>query len=297
MEVRGPQKATEDTPPATPDPNREMWEARPVKRYKSSPAWIDDEKAVVAEALSTGRKSVAELVRRLGGSKSLRQVAEYVERLELWSRVLGPPESGAAPVPEAEEVVGWFVLDEERAAAAAAQHEDMEAAAHSGEANAAGIPRRYQRHDRLIDAECADLLAQIASRRADAGAARSVGAFVGQALEEFLRRVIHELAISSRLAGTGYGGLRLGRPVDDGDVEAALERCRLPATQPVQATFQAFVRRHLDPDLEPPTSPLPSDPSSGESSAAADSDSQRRAAGSGPGDRDPRGLGIGDQWR
>ncbi|KAJ2758222.1 hypothetical protein IWQ56_002432, partial [Coemansia nantahalensis] len=244
MEVRRPRKGKRSAGP-NPDPDRAAWEGQLTKRYKCSPDWIDDEKAVVADALSTGRKSVAELTRRLEGSKSLRQVAEYVERLELWSRVLGPLDPDMQPPPEAEEVIGWFVLEEERSAAAAAQREDEEAAGPAGKPGAAGIPLRYRRHDRLIDAECASLLAKIAGHTDKAGATRKVGAFVGQALEEFLRKVLHELAISGKLASTAYGHLQPAGAVEAADVGIALERCRLPPTQPVQTTFRRFARRHL----------------------------------------------------
>ncbi|KAJ1727061.1 hypothetical protein LPJ61_004785 [Coemansia biformis] len=291
MEVRRPARG-KARPREEPDPDQAAWEERLTKRFKHSPDWIEDEKAVVAKALRSGRKSVAEIARRLGGSKSLRQVAEYLERLELWSRVLGTPEQGGSQPREAKEVIGWFVLEEDKGAAASAQREDEEvtAANEAFEGHLArytNISMRYKRYDAIIDAECTSLLAKVTSHSDKAAAARKLSAFVAQALDEFLRKVIHELLISGKLASTEYGHLKTrGWLIADEDVEVALERCGLPPTQHTTKTFERLLRRHLADDvfhkLCPRASPSPSPPSATtEPHTAADADSEIEKNGSG----------------
>ncbi|KAJ2783633.1 hypothetical protein H4R18_001612, partial [Coemansia javaensis] len=199
--------------------------------------WTKAEERTVARALRTGRKSVAEIARRLEGSKSLRQVAEHLERRELWSRVLGAPARGG---PEAEEVMAWAVAAEDAAAAADGQEEDRAAASdneqfeeHMGRATAIG--ERYRCGWALINAEFATVLTRIVAHDDAAWTTHKASAFAGEALEALVRRVVRELAATATPA----------RAAARRDVDAALERCGLPPARPAQATLAAVLRRHV----------------------------------------------------
>ncbi|KAJ2347599.1 hypothetical protein GGF43_004722, partial [Coemansia sp. RSA 2618] len=78
------------------------WLARRAQPYARTQEWTQEEKDLVLARLSGGRKPLLEITRALNGTKSLRQVTEYIEHLEFWSRVLEKPAGDPEP-PKAKE--------------------------------------------------------------------------------------------------------------------------------------------------------------------------------------------------
>ncbi|KAJ2322956.1 hypothetical protein IWW51_003983 [Coemansia sp. RSA 2702] len=102
---------------------------QPARRTRTA-EWSAEEKQLVLAKLSTGRKPLMEIVHALNGTKSLRQVAEYIEYLDLWSRMLGKrSKKRPASKIEAKEIGLEQIIQEDLKAAHKAAASDAKAKA------------------------------------------------------------------------------------------------------------------------------------------------------------------------
>ncbi|KAJ2157871.1 hypothetical protein GGF46_004185 [Coemansia sp. RSA 552] len=223
-----------------------------VRRVPGPPIeWTAEEKRVVAGELQHGRKSPMAIVRALNGSRSLGQVADYLEYLELWTRILGPPPNKAAKhTPEAEEVRSSHVQAETREALRNCRKED-ESALEMEPLYLQGIESaacRTQHHD-LINQEYATLLGTVMSRNKHQWITGSGTAELGTALDEFLHRVIFQIIncipfVYERRHSSRTRLVHV-KPVH---VHTALRLANQAAGAPPAQIFAGVLRRNLDAD-------------------------------------------------
>ncbi|KAJ1725081.1 hypothetical protein LPJ53_000732 [Coemansia erecta] len=146
--------------------------------------WTRAEKDRLFESLKSGRVSIAKAAQCVGETKSLRQVAEYIEYLQLWSKLIDnmPPHKQEAaprmPAPEAEESDGGSSSD-----MASDADEDCSADV-CPEPSTAAIS--------MFDQSFADLLAKMCTGDDDAAVDKSTYAALRSILTDFLSSVLKE---------------------------------------------------------------------------------------------------------
>ncbi|KAJ2121445.1 hypothetical protein IW147_004259 [Coemansia sp. RSA 720] len=154
--------------------------------------WTDAEKELVQTTQRTGRKSLMHITRALNGTKTLRQVAEYIEYLEFWSRMLEQPVE-EAEFSEAEEASEEQITAEEIQSVQSGKDIDVQVKA---DANAL----RTERSD-MIDARQVQRLARRKWINKPVRTLQDTVACLDEALRNFVQHVLFHVSVEAELAG------------------------------------------------------------------------------------------------
>ncbi|KAJ1966308.1 hypothetical protein GGI12_000151 [Dipsacomyces acuminosporus] len=250
---------------------------RPACTYgQRSSVWTDAEKERVFEKIQKGKASVAEIARHVGNTKSLRQVAEYIEYMQFWSTVIASDSGVERQAKEEEQEEGeehaaafvdnvdsdgkqdgLSISDEERDALAAAESDDREMLQKSalytaslglagGQASAAS--RKYS----TFNARFGNLLAKLVLGDDNAQVVPTTFIHMYIDLVLFLRKVLVQVAVRSAAtanADTSYVVPRL--LVKKKHVLHALRSCGFDRGKPPADLFATLVGRYLGEGFDP----------------------------------------------
>ncbi|KAI8321730.1 hypothetical protein GQ54DRAFT_304584 [Martensiomyces pterosporus] len=224
--------------------------------------WTDAEKERVFEKLRRGRVSAVEIAKHVGKTKSLRQVAEYLEYLQFWSHALGDhansDDTGAGSdeecTTESSDEEGTAESSDEEAAAlleAKADDHDMlkKSKLYSNSIKyvpPSRAPAAVRKHN-TFNSGFGNLLAKLvyADDRAQVVPTTFIHLYVD--LVVFLRKVLVEVAIRSAVTGetnTSYMVPRTG--VKKHTVRQALRSCGFDRGKPAPDLLAALLDKYLD---------------------------------------------------
>ncbi|KAJ2807940.1 hypothetical protein H4R20_001073 [Coemansia guatemalensis] len=282
---------------------------------KRSEDWSKEEKKVVARALKRGRKSITNVTRELGGTKSLRQVAQFLERREFWSNLLGklpPPDNEVRSIHEAKEVLPETLDAESIKAQKKIDAKVSELNARDDEfrakveENKSEIRASHYRYYELIKFEYLDTLLQIIHGKEDCYVAAETVAFLGRTLEEYTRNVMRELiTVASQIQNNTFPEESArSNVVNERTVHTALTTCGYLSRKPAHKLAEELIARHVSPwvfhqlNLEKDTASDNSDTednhdtSSQKSNSEPGSEPEHSKAGS---DYDPNDFVVDDE--
>ncbi|KAJ2147561.1 hypothetical protein IW136_000029 [Coemansia sp. RSA 678] len=154
--------------------------------------WTEAEKELVQTTQSTGRKSLMHITRALNGTKTLRQVAEYIEYLEFWSRMLEQPADEAA-FAEAEETSEEQITTEEIQSVQSGKDIDVQV-----KADAQAL--HTERND-TIDARHVQRLARRKRTNKSVRTLQDTVACLDETLRSFVQHVVFHVSVEAELAG------------------------------------------------------------------------------------------------
>ncbi|KAJ2651100.1 hypothetical protein IWW40_001868 [Coemansia sp. RSA 1250] len=194
---------------------------------KRTAEWTQSEKDTVLDKLKAGRRPLTELTQALNGTKSLRQVAELVEKLEFWKQIISQDPEHQVVHEEAEEATGVQILAE-----------DMQASRLGSEARDA---LKAQPAKRLKNS-ASDVIQQRTLQRVVRRMARDRSAripdetftYVEEQLRGFLRAIVFQLAIEAKLTYTGSGSNGKTRIIQLEDMKGALQECGFEVPEPYE---------------------------------------------------------------
>ncbi|KAJ2450366.1 hypothetical protein EV183_004349 [Coemansia sp. RSA 2336] len=163
---------------------------------KRTSEWTQSEKDAVLDKLMAGRKPLTELTRALNGTKSLRQVAEFIEKLEFWKQIISQDQEHQIEHEEAEEASDVQILTEDmQASRLGSEDRDL--------LNPQPAKRRKNNVDDVIQQRT---LQRVVKRIADNRNIKiddETFVFVEEQLHGFLRKIIFQLAIEAKLTYMG----------------------------------------------------------------------------------------------
>ncbi|KAJ2725552.1 hypothetical protein GGI07_001180 [Coemansia sp. Benny D115] len=189
-----PESSVTTAPPARP-----VAVATPAHKRRTQ-AWTEAEKELVFEKLQNGRAPITEITQHLGGTKSLRQVAEYLEYLHFWSTLLHDPKD---PLPEPPEAICDDPLDpvdeqiQENKLQEEARADDFNTKIEAFRRNKLLTQRNKRLSEEgrkylMFDSEFGDLLAQMVTGSDDAKVPPDTFILLYEILHEFVSRVMRE---------------------------------------------------------------------------------------------------------
>ncbi|PIA15159.1 hypothetical protein COEREDRAFT_88019 [Coemansia reversa NRRL 1564] len=240
------------------DPQKNLWISHNPTARKRTEDWSKKEKKLVAKALKRGRKSVTSITQQLEGTKSLRQVAQYLETLDLWSHLLGslpPPEKRVRLTREAKETSSKTITTENVNAQRAIEAENPKMKAHDDKFRAqvensdSEDHKLHYKHYELINLENADTLLQIVGGRRDCCISVEAAAFLGNALEEFLINAMREIfTVASQLHCQTFAmGSSSSNIIYERMVHTALTTCGFPPGKSAQLKSDELIAKHVSP--------------------------------------------------
>ncbi|KAJ2610999.1 hypothetical protein H4S08_003365 [Coemansia sp. RSA 1365] len=242
------------------DRQKDVWISHNPTARKRSEEWSKKEKKLVANSLKRGRKSVTNITQQLEGTKSLRQVAQYLETLDLWSHLLGslpPPEKRVRITREAKETPSETVKAENVNAQREIEAENPKMKAHDDKfrtqvANSDSREHKlHYKHYELINLENAYTLLQIVGGRRDCHISAEATAFLGNALEEFLINVMREIfTVASQLHCQTFAvGSSSSNVIVKRMVHTALTTCGFPPGKSARLRVDELIAKHVSPQV------------------------------------------------
>ncbi|KAJ1763319.1 hypothetical protein GGH19_002452 [Coemansia sp. RSA 1807] len=166
-------------------------EQQPQSRTHTD-GWSEAEKELVQATQNTGRKSLMHITRALNGTKTLRQVAEYIEYLEFWSRMLEQP-ADEAVFAEAEETSEEQITTEEIQSVQSGKDIDVQV-----KADAQAL--RTERND-TIDARHVQRLARSKRTNKSVRTLQDTVVCLDETLRSFVQHVVFHVSVEAELAG------------------------------------------------------------------------------------------------
>ncbi|KAJ2083910.1 hypothetical protein H4R24_000440 [Coemansia sp. RSA 988] len=223
---------------------------------KRTEDWSKEEKKVVTRALKNGRRSVVNLTKQLRGTKSLRQVAQYLERQEFWSNLLGklpPPDNQSRSIREAKEVSSKKIDAECLNTQEVITVENSGLKAQSDafraqvEGSAGEIRAYHYKHYELIKYDYLNTLLQVIREDNDCSISAEAVTFLGRVLEEYVRNAMREiLTVAPQL---GYHTFA-EKPTDSSVVTkkmvlTALNTCGYSSGKPASKIAEEIIARNV----------------------------------------------------
>ncbi|KAJ1892684.1 hypothetical protein LPJ66_006195 [Kickxella alabastrina] len=219
--------------------------------------WTEAEKERVFEKLQTGRVSITSIAEHVGPTKSLGQVAEFLEYMQLWSRLLPASEEPLPPPPEAEcAPVDPLVSIKEEAKIIMSAHREDKETIEGFATNEIEILRYMHRLSdtairfKMFDTKFGLLLAQMLAGKDETAVAIEAYAELGKALEFFVRKVYKEaISICAFYRPFKFFDTRKIFSMNKDHINEAVVACGFEVGKPFPVLMNELLEKYVDDDV------------------------------------------------
>ncbi|KAJ1993538.1 hypothetical protein GGI25_002714 [Coemansia spiralis] len=226
---------------------------------KHTDTWTEEEKEKIFKILEHGRISAMAITRRLGHTKSLRQVAQFLDHMEFYATALDSPESRRKRFEyldnEASALHCAEKVEEDRAALDEAWSEEQDLKRLESQyrgllQNSARSVKTAAKKYKVLDHSYSDLLAKIVSGNGDATVSTLSMMELHGYLTEFVRKIIKDVIVRAKIAcqPTYRYGTKINN-IDSAYIKASLAACSAKVeNRPPKQVFGSLLEKYVDSD-------------------------------------------------